>query len=100
MITTAIIENQIITAVIEPEKMFTTVITGDLTLLSQNAGTYIYTQIGAASVWYITHNLGKYPSVTIVDSGDNVVYGDLIYSSADSLTAKFSAPFSGRAYLN
>lgn len=61
---------------------------------------FTFTQSVAANTWSITHNLGKYPSVTVVDSGGNVIIGDVAYDSVNALTCTFSAPFSGKAYLN
>ena len=37
--------------------------------------TYTYTQNGSSHTWVITHNLNKFPSVTVIDSGDSVVVG-------------------------
>lgn len=62
--------------------------------------TFTFNQVTAAAIWEITHNLGKHPSVTVVDSGGNVVIGDIEYTSVNTLTCTFSAPFSGKAYLN
>ena len=62
--------------------------------------TYIHNQGSSSSVWVINHNLEKYPSVTIVDSGNNVVVGDISYNSTNQLTVTFNAPFSGKAYVN
>lgn len=61
---------------------------------------YIYTQSSAAEIWQINHNLNKFPSVTIVDSSNSVVIGDIIYNDLNNLTVNFSAAFSGKAYLN
>lgn len=61
---------------------------------------YAHTQSLASSTWTVTHNLDKYPSVTVVDSAGTVVIGDVDYIDANSLTLFFSAPFSGVAYLN
>lgn len=61
---------------------------------------YLHVQAAAASVWTITHNLAKYPSVTVVDSSGDEVEGSVNYVSANQLTVSFSAPFSGNAYLN
>ena len=61
---------------------------------------YIYDQITASTTWLITHNLDKYPSVTIVDTTGNVVLGDVEYISKDQLMVSFSSEFSGKAYLN
>ena len=62
--------------------------------------TYVFTQSTAAERWEINHNLGKFPSVTIVDSGGNEVVGDVMYLTKNKLITSFTAPFSGKAYLN
>ena len=62
--------------------------------------TYIHTQYVAQDIWEIEHKLHKYPSVTIVDSGNNQVVGDVQYINEDKLKVIFTAPFSGKAYLN
>jgi hypothetical protein len=67
---------------------------------SFGASTTTFTQSTPASTWSITHNLSKFPSVTIVDSADNVVVGYQVYNSNNQITLTFSAPFSGKAYLN
>lgn len=61
---------------------------------------FTYTQLSAASTWNITHNLGKFPSVSVVDSANNVVIGDIQYTNTNELTITFNASFSGKAYLN
>lgn len=61
---------------------------------------FIYTKGTPDKVWDITHNLGKYPSVTIVDSAGSVVVGDITYTSKNNLKVTFSASFGGTAYLN
>lgn len=61
---------------------------------------YEHNQTSASNSWTITHNLGKYASVTVVDSGYNKIEGEVIYDSVNSLTVNFTASFSGRAYLN
>ncbi len=60
---------------------------------------HIHTQGAASSTWTITHALGGRPSVTVVDSAGTVVYGEVVYNSNTSITALFSSPFSGYAYL-
>lgn len=61
---------------------------------------FTFNQGSAASVWNITHNLGKFPSVSVVDTAGTALLGDISYHDANSLTLYFSAPFSGSAYLN
>ncbi len=70
----------------------------DIRVVGRN--TYIHRQYEAASVWRIEHNLHCYPSVTVVDSADSVVTGDVDYIDENTLTVSFVAPFSGSAYLN
>lgn len=60
---------------------------------------FTHTQSVASATWTITHTLGGRPAVTIVDSGESVVYGDLVYNSNTSITISFTAPFAGVAYL-
>lgn len=61
---------------------------------------FTYIKSTPDSVWDITHDLDKYPSVTVVDSAGSVVIGDITYTSKSALTVTFSAAFSGKAYLN
>ena len=64
------------------------------------AGSYIHTQSASASTWTINHNLGFNPAVSIVDSGENVVIGDVTYISTNTLSVSFNASFGGKAYLS
>lgn len=61
---------------------------------------YVHSQNSASNQWVINHGLEKHPSVSIIDSGNNVVVGDIEYTSLNSVTIKFNASFSGKAYLN
>ena len=60
---------------------------------------YIHTQASANTTWAIVHDLGGKPSVTIVDTSDTHVVGDVTYISETSITVSFTAAFSGYAYL-
>jgi len=63
--------------------------------------TFNFTQGAAASTWNITHNLGKYPSVSVVDTGDTSVLGGAVeYTNTNQLTITFSSSFAGKAFLN
>ena len=61
---------------------------------------FVFTQGSASNTWTINHNLEKFPSVTVVDSADNVVVGHITYTNTNSLTVSFSSSFSGKAYIN
>lgn len=62
--------------------------------------TFVYQQLSPSASWVITHNLGNFPSVTIIDSSGNKVFGDITYTDANTVTLTFSAAFTGTAYLN
>lgn len=62
--------------------------------------TYVHTQTAPSDTWVIAHGLDKYPAVDVVDSGSNVVVGDIHYNNTNTLTITFVAAFSGRAFLN
>lgn len=61
---------------------------------------FIFTQGSPAATWNITHGLGKFPSVTVVDSTKDEVEGDIVYLNNNQLEVKFSGAFAGAAYLN
>jgi hypothetical protein len=65
-----------------------------------NDKTYEHDQPTAASSWTITHNLGKNPSVTVVDTAGSVVEGKIEYINKNQVTITFNAAFSGVAYCN
>ena len=62
--------------------------------------TFIFTQGTPSTSWVIQHNLGKFPSITVVDTADTVVIGDYNYTDDNNVTLTFSAGFAGKAYLN
>jgi hypothetical protein len=48
----------------------------------------------------VSHNLGKRPAAVVVDSAEDVVYGDIRYIDDNTVTLTFSGAFSGKAYFN
>lgn len=62
--------------------------------------TFIHDQIASSNIWIINHPLKKFPSVDIIDSGGNLVVGDINYISDSQITITFSSDFSGKAFLN
>jgi hypothetical protein len=61
---------------------------------------YTHTQAVASTVWTVNHNLGKKPAVTVVDSGENVVFGDVTYVDLNILTVTFLAAFGGKCFCS
>lgn len=72
----------------------------DLESILCNTGTYIHNQSIPSAFWVITHNLGSFPSVTVVDALNHVVIGDISYNNTNTLTITFTTEFAGYAYLN
>ena len=70
------------------------------TLSSQGVPTFVFDQVAASTTWNIPHNLGKFPSITVIDTGDTVVTGEYTYIDNNNVTLTFSAAFAGKAYLN
>lgn len=61
---------------------------------------FVFRQMQASDAWMIRHTLKKHPAVTVVDSAGSMVLGDVDYLDDLTLQIRFSAPFSGAAYLN
>jgi len=63
-------------------------------------GTYTFTQAVPLTTWSIQHDLGGYPSVSVVNNNNVLMYGQTTYIDNNNLQINFSAGFSGKAYLN
>lgn len=61
---------------------------------------FVWKQEAPLAKWTILHKLKKNPSVTVQDSANSEIEGDIEYVSLEELKLTFSAPFSGTAYLN
>lgn len=72
----------------------------DSITIDANDPFYIHDQMTASKKWIIKHNLEKYPSITVVDSADSVVVGDITYTSLNSVEISFAAMFCGKAYFS
>jgi hypothetical protein len=59
-----------------------------------------WTQDYSTTTWTINHNLGKYPTVTVVDDNGNIMYGDVTYTNQNSISIAFSSEVNGKVYLN
>lgn len=53
-----------------------------------------------SNAWAINHNLGRFPSVTIVDSAGTQMYGAVEYIDDNNILISFSSALAGTAYLN
>jgi hypothetical protein len=60
---------------------------------------FLHEQTVPSNLWIITHNKNTYPSVTIIDSLDEIVFADIEYISPDQLTISFTSEETGKAYI-
>ena len=58
------------------------------------------TTFTAQSTITVTHGLGKRPAVTVINSANDEVEGDVTHNSLNQLTVQFTAPFSGTIFCN
>ena len=61
---------------------------------------FIYEQGVASTTWEITHNLGRNPTVVVIDTSGNVVYPSVHYNNLNTCTITMNYAFKGTAYLN
>lgn len=80
------------------EDYFISLLTYDV--VSASDKNFVYPQNTAATTWVVTHNLNKYPSVSVVDSGNTTIYGEIQYNSLNQVTIIFLTAVSGKAFFN
>lgn len=68
--------------------------------IDSGASTYIHEQTIANPIWTISHNLNRFPSVTLVDTNDEVMIGDITYINSNTIQVFFTSSIDGKAYLN
>lgn len=71
-----------------------------ITGLRQALDTFVFEQGVASNVWEIEHNLGKYPSVSIVDTAGNEIIASVKYPDENNVVITMTSEFKGKAYLN
>lgn len=62
--------------------------------------TYIFEQGEASDTWYIQHNLGKFPSVEIVDTAGNRFFPAVQWVDENNCIATMNGACKGKAFLN
>lgn len=72
----------------------------DLREILNRLWTFTYEQGVASDTWVIEHNLGRNPSVTIVDSSGNVFTPAVHYDNENQVTVTMNGATTGKAYLN
>lgn len=62
--------------------------------------TFVFEQGIASDTWVIKHNLGKYPSVSLVDSAGTQFDADVEYNDENTCTVRMNGATTGKAFLN
>ena len=65
-----------------------------------SAFTDYYEENTATNPWVVTHNLSKFPSVTVVNRNGVEVYAKVTHDSNNQVTITFSGDTAGKAYFN
>jgi hypothetical protein len=74
---------------------------GDKGATGAASGSYVHYQSSAASVWTVTHNLGYFVGgISVIDSAETIVVGDITHLNINSFTVSFSTAFSGKVYVS
>lgn len=60
---------------------------------------YVHTQNTPSNQWNITHNLGFFPNVTILDNENRIIEADTQYLNINSVKIVMNVALSGVAYL-
>ena len=61
---------------------------------------YVHNQVGASASWTVTHDLGKYPAVSVLDTGGSIIIPNVLYVDLNNVTLGFAAATSGKAVFN
>lgn len=61
---------------------------------------FVYEWATPESAVTVTHNLGKRPAVTVVDTAGSEIVCDVRHDDDNTVTLAFSAPLRGTAYFN
>jgi hypothetical protein len=62
--------------------------------------TYTHSQAIPLAVWTAAHNLGRYPSVSVVDTLGRQVFGDVTWVDENIVQITHGSAIAGKAYFN
>jgi hypothetical protein len=61
---------------------------------------YVHDQQVASNSWVVIHGLNKFAAVSVVNTANQAIVGDITYNSLNQLTITFTSSISGKAYIN
>ncbi len=64
------------------------------------AATYTHLQTAALSIWTVPHNLGRKPSITVVDNLDQRIEPDVTYIDDNTVRITHGSALTGKVYCN
>lgn len=62
--------------------------------------TVIHTQGSSSDLWTVAHNMGKYPSVTVVNTSKSTIEALVTYADENNLVISVTPASAGYAYMN
>lgn len=68
--------------------------------MSETDRNYRHNQVAPSRVWNVEHHLGKYPSVTIMDTAGMEYEAEVQHTDQNNILITFSDPFAGYADIN
>lgn len=72
----------------------------DLRDILNKLWTFTFEQGVASDTWEIQHNLGRHPSVVVVDSANSVILPDVEYVDENKVIVRMIGATTGKAFLN
>ncbi len=81
----------------EPDNQLTTGFDGGLYVPAHRK---VHVQTVPLEVWTVPHNLGGFPSATVVDHLGSKVQADVTYVDENIIQVTFSVPSVGRVFVN
>lgn len=61
---------------------------------------FVHIQNTPSEIWYIAHNLNKYPSIHAITTANEIVFGEVIHLNLTTALIKFKFPITGKAICN
>lgn len=68
--------------------------------ITQNVGSFMFTQASPSTLWSINHNMGKVPTVFTEDTNGTDIVGIIEVVDDNNLKIYFNQPVAGKAYLS
>jgi len=76
-------------------------VNSDLLIKNITGGaTYVHNQLSPEAIWHVSHGLGKYPAVNVVDSAGTEFIPKIQYIDQNNVDIISAYSVSGKAYFN